>query len=81
MKKKKEHKCWYCMTDAEKNEWLESERTNTYRFLMRIIRFLKLFISYYYRAFDFKRRFPESHIIQPFFKECSVCWHNSKIFV
>ena len=24
-KNKKEHKCWYCMTDIEKNEWLESE--------------------------------------------------------
>ncbi len=25
MKKEKEHKCWYCMTDAEKNEWLKFE--------------------------------------------------------
>ena len=25
MVKNKEHKCWYCMTDFDKNEWLESE--------------------------------------------------------
>ncbi len=25
MKKKKEHKCWYCMTDIEKNDWLKAE--------------------------------------------------------
>ncbi len=45
---------------------------------MRIIRFLKLLLSCYYHAFDFKRRFPESHIIQPILKECSVCWYYSK---
>ncbi len=24
-KRTQEHKCWYCMTDIEKNEWLKSE--------------------------------------------------------